>query len=128
MGHLDILVITVYLPPIVAGPDGEERDGLRSSLSQCAFASAVEWPGACVMLGDFNAAVGEFPEVQRLFAMGWRSVDGLSQTCNQYEVGPTYRESVRHEAILVCPFLVSKFQRAGTIQTHLFIHCGQNSP
>ena len=83
LGHLDILVITVYIPPIVVGPDAEERDGLRSSLMQCAFVSAVEWPGACA--------------------------------CNQYEVGPTYRESVRHEAILVCPSLVSKIPDA--IQT-----------
>ena len=85
---------------------------MRNHLFTQATHRAFEWGGPAVILGDFN---GDYHEMK-----SWTEVGDIHLAKSGEALPATYQNEVRHDYMLLCPFMASRHDHSWVLRDHSF--------
>ena len=120
LGHIQILILTVYLHP----PGGNHSPGMVTHNNQCIMQQCLrrvqEWTGHSIICGDFNSPPTAMAEWASLSHLGFREAHSLCRDKFGRETPPTFQDSTRNDSALISPGLIHSVSDIQVIRDHTF--------
>ena len=119
---LQVLIIVLYLPPKRHDDRfvNQDRREVRESIFTQAVHRAFTWGGPAVIMGDFNGDFRDLSSWGDLNLMGWTEVGEVHCAKTGEQLPATYQEGIRHDFILLSPFMAARHSCSWVLRDHIF--------